>query len=401
MRRSLTVSFLVGACALAACGSLPPIDAAPSLPGEALTAAPDGGTQAPSTMPAEVVTAAPTTTTTTAPSTTTTSTTTTTRAPRRPITLGFGGDTALTHGLAERDPLGRVTEMLSAPDLTALNLETVVAESGVGTPLDKTYVFRSPPSTVGTLTRAGVDVVSLANNHSVDYGRDGILRTVELLDDGGVVNVGVGADPDEAYAAAVMPVGDWQVGFVGLNRVECGYVANDPTRWPEVAWTCPGFEDRARTAVEDAAARSDITVVMVHWGVELEHCPTGYQPDLAQQWIDAGADLVVGHHPHLLQGVQQRDGVWVLYSIGNFAFPSAREDRAYSAFFTFEVSEGPDGEPELAMRAQPIHISEGRPRPLDADSDAGTLATLSQRSFGWEFGADGQPQPREAAGKCG
>ncbi len=400
MRRPLAGLSLAVAISVAACGSLPPADGAPSLPEE--------GRRAPATTvtttPATAAGAGTTTTTSPAPSTstpTTTTTSTTTRPPRQPVTLGFGGDTALTHGLADRDPLGSVAEMLSAPDLTVLNLETVVAESGVGTPLDKTYVFRSPPATVDILRDAGVDAVSLANNHSVDHGREGILRTVELLDAGGIANVGVGTDPEDAYAAAVVPVGDWNVALVGLNRVECGYVADNPDRWPEVAWTCPGFEDRAAAAVEAAAAVSDVTVVMVHWGIELDHCPAGYQPELAQRWIDAGADLVVGHHPHLLQGVQQPDGVWVLYSIGNFAFPSAREDRAYSAFFTFDVSEGPEGEPELQMRAQPLHIREGRPRPLDAEAGSDTLATLSRRSFGWDFDAQGLPQPRAEAGECG
>ena len=107
-----------------------------------------------------------------APTTTTTTlVTTTTAQPKAPITLGFAGDVSFTHGLHGRDPLGDVTELLTSSDFTAVNLETTVGEPGVGEALDKTYIFRSPPSTVEILHEAGVDVVSLANNHTLDYGQ--------------------------------------------------------------------------------------------------------------------------------------------------------------------------------------------------------------------------------------
>ncbi len=379
-RRAAVVAVAL-AVVLSGCGS----EAVPE-PGS--PSAPTTGEDAPTTS------AGPNPSTSAAP--TTTQPPTTTPAPRAPIVLGFGGDTAFTHGLADRDPLGDVTEMLSAPDLTLLNLETVVAEPDVGTPLDKTYVFKSPPSTVTTLRNAGVDGVSIANNHTLDYNTAGLLRTIELLDDGGIVNFGGGATAEEAYGHDLVEVGDWTVGLVGLTHIECWWVANDPTLWPESPWACPGFEDRTVEAVSATSAASDITVVMVHWGIELQHCPEPYQRDLAHRWVDAGADLVIGSHPHLLQGVEKIEDAWVVHSTGNFAFPSAREDRAYSAFFSFEVSN--DG---IDMHAQPIYITQGRPAPISGDSAVDVLDTLATRSIGWTFDFDGTPIPRRDGAECG
>lgn len=392
--RPLAATLVSLALLVAACGA---VDGASqdgaALPSTTLGPLPDvaspseGATAGGSTIPEPP---------TTEPATTEPATTTASPVPHDPIVIGVGGDTAFTDGLADRDPLGGVSAMLTEPDLTVLNLETVVAEESVGTPLDKTYIFKSPPSTVDTLRIAGVDAVSIANNHTLDYGRDGLLRTVELLDAGGVVPVGGGATSDEAYDHALIDVGDWTVGLVGLTHVECSWVADDPTRWPESPWACPGFEDRTVEAVEATVAEADVTLVLVHWGIELQHCPADYQRDLARRWVDAGADLIVGSHPHLLQGVEQIDDAWVLHSTGNFAFPSAREDRAYSAFFTFDVTDG-----GIGLRAQPIYITQGRPDPISGDAARGVLATLATRSLGWTFDNDGTPVPRRDAGECG
>ncbi len=331
----------------------------------------------------------------TAPAPTTTTTTTTTNPPKEPITLGFAGDTSFTHGLDGRDPLGEVVALLAAPDLTAVNLETTMGEPGVGSPLAKTYIFRSPPHTVEMLSAAGVDVVSLANNHTLDYGREGLLRTTQLLDDGGIGHFGAGPDTAAAYAPYVTRVGDWDVGFVGFTHIECGWVADDPTRWPESAWACPGFEPQTVASVSAAAGRADFVVVMVHWGIEKDHCPQDYQRQLAQQWIAAGADLIIGSHPHVLQGIERIDGVWVVHSTGNFAFPSARDVSARSAYFEVTVSEQ-----AVDLAVVPLRIIDGRPHPVDGDDAASILGDLGNWSFGWTVTPQGGVAPRRGGGAC-
>ncbi len=316
---------------------------------------------------------------------------------RSPIVLGFAGDVSFTHGLDAQNPFGEVSELLAAPDYTAVNLETTVAEPDVGSPLDKTYVFKSPPASVQLLADAGVDAVSLANNHTLDYRREGLLRTIELLDGGGITNFGAGEDAAAAYRHRLVDVGDWKVGFVGFTHVECGWVADDTTRWPEAAWACPGFEDRTIAAVAAADDVADLVVVMVHWGIQLDSCPQPYQRDLAAAWVAAGADLVVGSHPHVLQGVERIGDAWVVYSTGNFAFPSARGPSARSAFFTFEVGGDESGE----LTVTPIAISAGRPQPMEGDAARDLLSDLSRWSSGWSFDASGEPSPRREPGACG
>lgn len=320
----------------------------------------------------------------------------TTRPPRTPIKLGFAGDVSFTHGLHARDPLGDVTGLLTTPDFTAVNLETTVGEAGVGSALDKTYIFRSPPQSVALLTDAGVDAVSLANNHTLDYRREGLLRTIELLEEGDLGLFGAGSDSAAAYAAHVQDVGDWRVGFVGFTHIECGWVSEDLTRWPESAWACPGFEDQTVAAVEAADQESDFVVVMVHWGIEKDHCPQPYQRDLAAEWVAAGADLIVGSHPHVLQGIEQIDGVWVVHSTGNFAFPSARAASARSAFFTAHVSEE-----AVSLTVTPVRIVDGRPRAMGAAAAAEMLSDLSRWSFGWTLPDGGTPVPIDDGGVCG
>lgn len=323
----------------------------------------------------------------------TSSSTTTTASPKAPISLGFAGDTSFTHGLDARDPLGDVVDLLEAPDLTAVNLETTIGESGVGTAVDKTYIFRSPPQSAAILADAGIDVVSLANNHTLDYRREGLLRTIELLRTEGIGLFGAGPDAAAAYAPHRVQVGDWSVAFVGFTHIECGWVAADPTSWPEAAWACLGFEGRTVQAVASAASAADLTVVMVHWGIEKQHCPEPYQRTLASAWIEAGADLIVGSHPHVLQGVEQIDGTWVIHSTGNFAFPSARSESARSAFFVANVME--DG---IDLEVIPIAIVDGRPRRTEA-SAAEILGDLGRWSSGWTF-ESGRPAATSASGAC-
>ncbi len=321
--------------------------------------------------------------------------TTTTRPPKNPITIGFAGDTSFTHGLDQRDPLGDVADLLTNPDFTAVNLETTIGEPGAGNPLDKTYIFRSPPQTVDLLTAAGVDAVSLANNHTLDFRRDGLLRTIDLLARGDLGFFGAGSDAGAAYAAHVAQVGDWSIAFAGFTHIECGWVAEDLTRWPESAWACPGFEDRTVEAVSAAEQAADYTVVMVHWGIEKDHCPQPYQHELAARWVAAGADLIVGSHPHVLQGLEQIEDDWIIHSTGNFAFPSARGVSARSAFFTATIDEQ-----STTLDVTPVQIVDGRPRAMGSDAAAELLVDLSSWSFGWRIDEAGvHPQPGRSA--CG
>jgi len=349
----------------------------------------------PERVPATTSTTTSSATTTTA-TTTTTSTTTTTTTTLPPIVLGFAGDTSFTHGLDDRDPLGDATELLSEPDLMLVNLETTVAESDVGTAAPKRYTFKSPPDSVELLTDAGIDGVQLANNHTLDFGTPALLRTLELLDEGAMPHAGAGDDPAGAYAPRFFDVDGWRIGVVAFSRVPCDWAASGVNSRPEVAWTCEPFVPDTMAAVAEAAADSDLTVVMVHWGIEGDHCPQPYQRSLAEAWASAGADLIIGGHPHVLQGIEKVDGAWLVNSTGNFAFPSARSASAITALFEFTVST--DG---ISLQAHPIRIESGRPVPVTGSEAADILADLGSWSFGWTFDEDGTALPTDQAGVCG
>jgi poly-gamma-glutamate synthesis protein (capsule biosynthesis protein) len=307
--------------------------------------------------------------------------------------LTFAGDTSFTHGLADRDPLGDVVEELSAADLTIVNLETTVAEANVGRAIEKTFTFKSPPKTAGILADAGVDVAALANNHALDYGPDAVIRTIEILNEGGVVTAGTGPDPETAYAGIRLDVRGWDVAVLSFSRVPCDSPEPGESYIDEVAWACPQFEQATIDAVA-AATDADLVVVMVHWGIQSRACAAAHQHDLAARWVAAGADVVVGSHPHVLQGVEVIDGAWVIHSTGNFAFPSAREQSSYSALFTLTVA--PQAS-ELAVL--PVRIRSGRPV-VATSSRAGILNLLTDRSFGFAFDEDGIAGATGEPGRC-
>jgi len=335
-------------------------------------------------------------TTTTAPTTTTIKPTTTTTTLPPPLVLGFAGDTQFTYGLDRRDPFADVTDVLSAPDLMFVNLETTIAESDVGTPADKTYVFKSPPDSVALLTDAGIDGVQLANNHMLDYGSDGVIRTLELLDEAGIARAGAGVDREAAYAPRMITVGTRTVAVVAFSRVPCDWSRWNPDSRPQVAWTCDAFVDDTVAAVDAAAAEADVVVVMAHWGIEGDHCRQPYQRDLAELWAEHGADLIIGGHPHVLQGVERIGDAWLVDSTGNFAFPSARGQTADSAIFEFTITQG-----DVTLQAIPVTIHGGRPQPAEGTVRESILDLLTSYSFGVAFDNDGIAVPTDIPGRCG
>lgn len=324
-------------------------------------------------------------------------TTTTTMPPVDPITLVFGGDVSLTHGLADADPFEDVAMVLQSADLSWVNLETAIAEESFGSSPDKDYVFRSPPAAAGLLAAAGIDGVALANNHALDAGRAGLERTIQLLDEAGITHAGAGMNSDQAYAPVVAQVGSSTVAVVSFSRV-----------LPDTSWAATAdsaglasayhpFIERSAAAVAEATRLADVVVVMVHWGIERSLCPEQYQRDLAALWAEAGADLIVGSHPHVLQGIEQIGDTWVMYSTGNFAFPSAYSDDTTRSVL-FEATIVGD---EISLLARPVKIVDGRPT-LAGGADIGSiLETLNEASWSASFDHEGLAGSAGGDSTCG
>lgn len=258
-------------------------------------------------------------------------------------TLGAVGDvlmheavkrSAETHGRGAPDGgfawlYAPIADLLAEPDLTFANLETPVAPGAPGG--TREYVFNAPPEAVAALVRSGVDAVSVANNHAFDQGRAGFEETLRRLAEAGLAVVGAG--PEGRAAGPVrLAAGGLSVAFLGYAAF-FNAEGNACPRPGAGADACvqAALLDRTRIVdeVRAAAAGADAVVVSLHWGVEYESQPRAQDVELARRLVDAGALVVLGHHPHVLQPIELhraadgRLGV-IAYSLGNFVSNQSR-----------------------------------------------------------------------------
>jgi poly-gamma-glutamate capsule biosynthesis protein CapA/YwtB (metallophosphatase superfamily) len=222
----------------------------------------------------------------------------------------------------------KVADLLSLPDVTFANLETPIAPAS-----DKgarSYVFNAPAAAVKALAHAGVDVVNVANNHLFDQGRDGFLETLAQLDAAGMPYVGAGAAPSEAGPRPVT-VNGLTIDFLGWAR----FFNESGNDCPPAGGRAPCVRaalldpERAVAAVQAASATADAVVVSLHWGQEYAQQPQADDVELAHRLADAGALVILGHHPHVLQPVElyrRPDGrvSVIAYSLGNFISNQSR-----------------------------------------------------------------------------
>ena len=239
-------------------------------------------------------------------------------------------------------------------DLTIVNLECPATD--IVDPETKAFTFRCDPRALPAARRAGVDVVSQANNHAYDQGPAGLLDSLDAIRAAGLVSVGAGADQSEALRAARFEIDGWTVAVVGIDQV---LDPLDQVAGPNKPGTAGGHDFRlGLRAVRDAAASSDLVFVMIHWGVELEAWPRAYQVRQAHRMVDAGADVIFGAHPHVIQPMETYRGRPIFYSLGNFVWP--RTSGAVTAAAVAEVTVDPDG--TIQARMVPIEIvSNGHP----------------------------------------
>lgn len=231
------------------------------------------------------------------------------------VNLGDGPGAAIAR-LGASWPWRSVGPRLRAADVAVANLECAISVRGAAQP--KQYVFRGRPSSLAAAGRAGgLDVVSLANNHAGDFGRTALLDTIRHARAAGIVPVGAGASERSAYAPRVVEVLGARIAFVGFSEV-LPFEFRAVGRRPGTAWA---FPERIRASVRAARREADAVVAMLHWGLELDRSPTARQRELAQVALDAGATVVLGHHPHVLQPVRRpAPGRLVAFSLGNFVF---------------------------------------------------------------------------------
>lgn len=278
--------------------------------------------------------------------------------PPEPLTLAFAGDVhfsgrlepLLTDGSDPSEALAALRPTLSAADVTVLNLEAAITERGAPEP--KKFHFRVPTTALDALAGAGVDVVSMANNHGVDYGSDGLDDTLASVAGSPVDVVGIGADAAQAYAPALVDARGTDVAVLAATQVPdhtaAAWRADDDEPGVAVSFD----PDRLVEAVAAAARRADVVVVYLHWGTENTGCPDVAQRSVTPRLVDAGADVVVGAHAHQLQGMgwlttDAGNSAYVAYGLGNFVWwRSNNEVSVTTGVLTLTLpAPTPDGNP--------------------------------------------------------
>lgn len=232
-------------------------------------------------------------------------------------------------------PFSATSPILKKADLAIANLEAPLTRRG-NEYAGKQFRFRAEPPVAAALQRAGVSAVTLANNHMLDFGTAGLEDTLQHLSAAKLAFVGAGRRLAEARRPAVITVKGKKVGLLAYSLT----LPDDFFATPFRAGTAPGYLGHVRADVKELRGQVDYVVVSFHWGGELMTSPRPYQTVVARAAIDAGADIVIGHHPHVLQGIERYKNGLILYSLGNYVFatPSSRSDRSIIAVMTLDGS---------------------------------------------------------------
>lgn len=211
---------------------------------------------------------------------------------------------------------------LQQADITVINEEFPFGTTG--TPAeDKQFTFRVNPSYIEILKQMGVDAVTLANNHILDYGTQPLSETVQTLDDAAILYAGAGDSLERAKELQIIEVNGKRYGMLAASRVIPVASWNVQNQAPGVF--CTYDPTLLLEEIKKARSQCDYLAVYVHWGIERNAMPEDYQKNMAKQYITAGADAVIGSHPHVLQGIEYYEGKPIFYSLGNFVFNQSIE----------------------------------------------------------------------------
>lgn len=247
-------------------------------------------------------------------------------------------------------PFRSIRPLLRKSKIVLANLEGPIAAKAE--PQDRNYSYRGDPQAAPALFEAGINVVTLANNHLLDCGREGVLETLEITRSAGIATVGAGSDRKEAHLPALLQSGPWRIGVLG-------YYWNRRTaatgRLPGSAMETD--EDLARD-IQALKPRVNRIVVTFHWGVPYERVPLEKDRIKAQYAIDCGADIVIGHHPHIVQEYEIYHHRPIFYSLGNFVFGSGNSK---AEGLLLSVRFEPDA---LSCTLFPLYVKNRDPRVL-------------------------------------
>ena len=287
------------------------------------------------------------------------------------VRMLFGGDVTLAYRFEELvgDNFENVFvhwNLPQKPDLFMVNLENPITTTTEK--VEKEWNFKMPTKYISVLQQGGINAVTCANNHVFDYGVDGILETMSVLDSAGIVRVGIGKTLIEARTPKIISIKGKRIALLGY-----------------AGWSFPATNTRPGVAprnveyvVEDVRRikeNADIVIVNFHWGEELAAFPSEGQKVLARRTIDAGADAIVGHHPHVLQGIELYKGKPIAYSLGNFIFGGNERNTYETALLSLELVND-----TVSVSLIPVAVKKYQPSIATGEVKDRILKNVQQRS---------------------
>lgn len=274
-----------------------------------------------------------------------------------------------------RAPFGYVATKLRDTDVTVGNLECALSRRGTPVP-GKTYTFRGSPRAVEGMKWAGFDFLALGNNHARDYGATALMDTIANLKGAKLAYAGAGANRTAAWKPAIITRDGAKIAFLSFSQIGPSNFAAGSSR-PGTAYTMNLAQ--VRQAISAAHGQADYVIVSFHWGIERQYTPTSTQVQFGRSAVNAGADLVLSHHPHVIEGVEYYKGKLIAYSLGNFVFSPGSTIGHDTMILRVRI--GPKG--VLSANATPYMIDDaGRPRPVTGANRRRILGIIGRTSRG-------------------
>ncbi|OGZ33981.1 MAG: hypothetical protein A2Y98_00745 [Candidatus Portnoybacteria bacterium RBG_19FT_COMBO_36_7] len=273
---------------------------------------------------------------------------------KKVITMMFVGDIMLARAVGDKMekldnwiwPFEKIGEYLAGADLTFGNLEGAISERGRN--VGSIYSFRADPKVVEGLKHAGFDILSVANNHIGDWGKIAMDDTFKILQDNGIEIAGGGLNEQEAHNAKIIEISGVKLGFLAYTALGAKYTEAVASS-SGIAWSS---KERIAQDISDAKKISDFVVVSLHFGDEYKQAANNFQKDVSRSAIDAGANLVVGHHPHVVQEIEQYKDGFIAYSLGNFIFDQSFSKETMEGMMLKVILESKD-----VKSIEPVKIS--------------------------------------------
>ena len=251
------------------------------------------------------------------------------------ITISFVGDISLAdnfdimpyydkrnegvYGILSKE----VVDIMTTSDIMVANNEFTISKRG--TPLNKTYTFRADPKRINIYKEMGIDMVSLANNHIYDYGEEAFIDTLNYLKEEGISYSGAGININEAKKASYFIVNGYKIAFISSTRAEKNIITPGATETESGTFRCYDPNPLIET-IKEEKEKSDYVILLIHWGKEDSHEIEEVLYETGKKYIDAGADLIVGSHAHLLQGMEFYNNKLIAYNLGDFIFNRETKD---------------------------------------------------------------------------